>query len=254
MPKNKLSNASIDEKQKIVETITGQYLESHSRFLQEGKFSEVIHHVTNASTLMGFWMSHLLYDCCSPSKYCWWQPEIPRPTTWDVYSKTLKIMGSTTISTGFFRIFEPSTGSTLPIDPSEKKKKLALQASKCPWRAARCKGVTGPWSISAPACTFASPAATPGKVKEGWKDGRKDGHPLSWWIQKNTVDLIFWYLRMFSLPRIPSEVCRGHDELPTQTKHYHKGNPPKLPYICIVRSPKIGNLMTPVVVEMFQPL
>ncbi len=34
---------------------------------------------------------------------------------------------------------------------------------------------------------------------------------------------------------------------PTQTMHYYnKGNPWKLPYICIVWSPKMGNWMTPV--------
>ena len=32
--------------------------------------------------------------------------------------------------------------------------------------------------------------------------------------------------------------------LPTQTMHYHKGNLSELPYICIVRFPKMGNSMT----------
>ena len=33
---------------------------------------------------------------------------------------------------------------------------------------------------------------------------------------------------------------------PTKTMHNNKGNPWKLPYICIVWSPKMGNWMTPV--------
>ena len=33
--------------------------------------------------------------------------------------------------------------------------------------------------------------------------------------------------------------------LPTQTRHYHRGNPSKLPYICIVWSSQKGHVMTP---------
>ena len=65
--------------------------------------------------------------------------------------------------------------------------------------------------------------------------GSRKNHSSTW--------KILWRLGIpynFDLP------LAGVIILPTQTMHYSKGNPWKVPYICSVSSPQMGSIMTPV--------